>query len=249
MTTLTKGVYARKRWEVVETKEAVRADGSKRLTLCIRRKRESETKKRKTTESLALVEEAEQSQKKKRKAREFLALAKEAHSLNPGPPLTGVRAAKVVVVGALEEDAVAMLDFRTRRLTAMIQPAVLREDDRQKSHAPLSGRDGRACVKTAHEKSMYPQGKITNDVKTYTRKGVSKTPSERVVMSESGSESDSDEVHAKASEGGAVDTWIQCDACQKWRNVGNECQPVSDANFVCSDVEDHTCDTPEEPYD
>jgi hypothetical protein len=165
MTTPTKGPYARKRWAVSEITEGVPLDGTQSLTVRIRRKRktseEGKEKKRKMMESLALVEEEEQSQKKKkREERKFLALAKEARDLDAGPPpiTKKVRAVVVTGLGALAWDAIEQQDFGTRRLTAMINPEVLREDDRQKSHAPLSGRGGRACVKTAHEKSMFAPG-------------------------------------------------------------------------------------------
>ena len=237
MTTLTKGVYASKRWCVVGTKEAVRDDGSKGLTLCIRRKRKTsegeKEKKRKTTESLA--EQAQQSREQKR-TKKVLALAKEAFALNPGPPTTAkpVRAAAPVEVGALSEEAVAWRDFGTRGLVGMIAPGVLAEDDQQMSHVPLSGREGRTSVSKRHEKRMYRPGVWTLDVTTFAKNGVSKTPCQRVAESESGSGSDSE----------GVDTWVECEHCSKWRIWENEIVP---ATFFCCDQPGQTCATPQKP--
>ena len=237
MTTPTKGVYASKRWCVVGTKEAVRDDGSKGLTLCIRRKRKTsegeEEKKRKTTGSLA--EQAQQSREQKR-TKKVLALAKEAFALNPGPPTTAkpVRAA-APERGALAEDAVAKRDFGTCGLVGMIAPWVLAEDDKQRSHVPLSGREGRTSVSKCHEKRMYRPGVWTRDVTTFAKNGVSKTPCQRVAESESGSGSDSE----------GVDTWVQCEHCSKWRIWGNEIVP---ATFFCCDQPGQTCATLEKPY-
>jgi hypothetical protein len=238
MTTPTKGVYASKRWAVSEITEGVRPDGSKRLTLCIRRKRktseEQQEKKRKNMESL--TEQVQKSPEEKREERKFNALARELISLNPQPQPTAkpVRAAAVTKLGALSEEAVASRDYGTRGLADMIGGGVLAEDDMQTLHAPLSGRDGRARVKTAHEKSMYRQGVWTDNVTDFTKKGVSKTPSQRVAESESGS---SDE---------EVDTWVQCERCSKWRIWRNQCVP---AHFFCCDQPGKTCATPQDPWD
>ena len=236
MTTSTKGVYARKRWAVSNIEEGPR--GPETLTVRFRRMRktseEGNEKKRKTTESLA--EQAQQSREQKR-TKKVLALAKEAFALNPGPPTTAkpVRAAAPVEVGALSEEAVAGRDFGTRGLVGMIAPGVLAEDDQQRSHVPLSGREGRTSVSKRHEKRMYRPGVWTRDVTTFAKNGVSKTPCQRVAESESGSGSDSD----------GVDTWVQCEHCSKWRICGNEVP----ATFFCCDQPGQTCATPQVPWD
>jgi hypothetical protein len=239
MTTPTKGPYARKRWAVVETKEAVRADGSKRLTVCLKRMRDEGG-------GGSLGEKLLEERNRKR----FLALAKEAYSLNPEPPPTtkSVRAAKIVVPRALSEAAVAKLDYGTCSLIAMIPRAVLREDDRQKSHAPLSGREGRARVDKLMDKRMFAPGTWPEHFQVFTTKGMRSGPSKRMETVAETSESE-DESESSGEDGGVMDTWYQCEACQKWRNVGNGCQLAPHATFFCADFEGHTCATPEEPYD
>jgi hypothetical protein len=236
MTTPTKGVYASKRWAVSNIEEGPR--GFQTLTVRFKRMRQTskEKEKKRKTMSLALVKEEEQQKKKKREERKFNALARELISLNPQPQPTAkpVRAAAVTKLGALSEEAVASRDYGTRGLADMIGGGVLAEDDMQTLHAPLSGRDGRARVKTAHEKSMYRQGVWTDNVTDFTKKGVSKTPSQRVAESESGS---SDE---------EVDTWVQCERCSKWRIWRNQCVP---AHFFCCDQPGKTCATPQDPWD
>ena len=195
--TTPKGTFERKRWEVVGTKEGVNADGTKRLTVCMKRKKKSQAKtlKMELKKMELLAEQAQQSREEKRKRR-LSALAKEAFALNPGPPTTAkpVRAAAPVEVGALSEAAVAGRDFGTCGLLEMIPSGVFAEDDQQRLHAPLSGRGGRARVSTDHEKRMYRPGVWTRDVTTFAKNGVSKTPCQRVAESESGSGSDSEGV-------------------------------------------------------
>jgi hypothetical protein len=191
---------------------------------------------------LVIAEQAQQSKKKTRKERKFLALAKEAHSLDiETPPTTKpVRAAKVVEVGALLE---GLMDFGTRTLYTIIDPGVLRADDIQTSHAPLSGREGRARVSKDMETRMFAPGTWPDHVHAFTGNGMYSGPSKMMVTSSSeasGEEaSDSDEV--------PVDNWVRCDECQKWRNIGD--RSVPEGTFVCSDVHGHTCDTLEEPYE
>jgi hypothetical protein len=242
-----KGTFERKHWKVVGTKEMVRADGSRGLTVRIRRTRKSEAMRLKREELLA--EQAQQSRKEERRRKKFLALAKEAHSLDPeAPPATKpVRAVKIEKVGALSEEMVGKRDFGTDLLTRMLAPKVLREDDMLlRSHAPLNGRNGRARVNTDMERLMFAPGIWPNHQHVFKPKdGMHSGPSKR--METSSSEASGEE--ASDSEEGAVDTWVQCEdpRCSKWRNFGGGSVP--EGTFFCSGVPGHTCATLEEPYE
>jgi len=233
--TTPKGTFERKRWEVVGTKEGVNADGTKRLTVCMKRKKKSQAKtlKMELKKMELLAEQAQQSREEKRKRR-LSALAKEAFALNPGPPSTTkpVRAAAVVKVGAFAWAAMEQQDSGTADLVRMIHPAVLADDDKQKSHAPLSGRGGRTLVKTVHEEGMYRPGEWPDHVEVFTETGMYSGPSKKRKRMESDSESSGEESLDSDSDG--VDTWYQCDGCDEWENLGDKHQNDPAAGYVCT---------------
>jgi hypothetical protein len=220
----TKGVYASKRWQGMGVTESVRDDGSMQMTLRVRRKKpKSERNKGKYLTEAVCDDDSGR--------RRFISLVRESFDLDPCAPLTGHRTGRLEERGALMWRAVCKRDKGTRDLIAMINPAVLRDDDRQPLRAPLSGRNGKARVKKSKEKRMLRPGRWTDHVQTFTDQGMCSGPSKQTLTSESEDE---------------LENWAQCDRCHKWRRVDN--QLTSDADFVCSHVKDHNCGTPEEPY-
>ncbi len=85
-------------------------------------------------------------------------------------------------------------------------------------------------MKMAHEKNMFAPGTWPDHVQVFTKKGMYSGPSKRM---ESESES-SGEQALDSEEGGAVDTWYQCDRCDQWKNMGDERELEPQAGFVCS---------------
>ena len=161
--------------------------------------------------------------------------------------------------GALSWEQACKRDCGTQRLIGMIDPAVLREGDTQPPHAPLRGREGRTMV------SKRMDGRITSilgpcswirmiqehspilskhspikDCVQDLPKGW-RRPNPRMRRRRSNPRNVLHRRHARVHV--HARRWIHGFnvTCAKWRNVGDKSQPGPDANFVCSDVEKHTC--------
>jgi hypothetical protein len=180
-------------------------------------------------------------------------LVKELFALETGLPLIARsdRPARVEKPGALSEDAVDSRDAGTRLLKRMLPNALLREDDQQCLYKPLIGLAGRTLVEKCHDSTMLAPGTWTDHEQVFTKDGVCSGPSKKHKRMETSSAetSDLEATNAEASDSEEKDTWVQCEACNKWRRMGVECQLEQHETFVCTDVPNHTCETPEEPCD